>query len=117
MNFVDYFLRILFTASLQIGVDEKVHRVELVAFPAHVHGRFFLGCGDGGLVGVDIVLPQPEPRENVCRHVQGMRGCRSERCIFACCRQSLLRHVGLVVGMYQVVRHAWMVRIFSKQFF
>jgi ABC-type xylose transport system permease subunit len=45
-------------SALQIGVDEKIHGVELVAFAAHVHGGSFARGGDGSEIGVDVVLPE-----------------------------------------------------------
>ena len=37
-------------SALHVGVEEKIHGVELVAFATHVHGSGFAGSRDGGQV-------------------------------------------------------------------
>ena len=59
-----------FASALKIGVDQKIHGVELVAFAAHVHGGSFARGGDGSEIRVDIVLPQADAGkmcEGICK--------------------------------------------------
>ena len=51
-------LRVGVASTLHVGVEEEIHRVELMAFATHVHGSSFARCGDRGEVGVDVVLPE-----------------------------------------------------------
>ena len=94
----------------------RISDVELMALAAHVHGGFFLGGGDGGEVGIDVILPKAEPGKNVRRHMQGVRRGGSQLRIFPSRRQSLLRHAGLVVGVDQVMGDARMIGFFGEQF-
>jgi hypothetical protein len=72
-NFIDDLLRIAFAAALQVRVDQEVHRMELVTFPAHVHRGCLSSRSDRRHVGIDVVLPQSKAGENVRRHMQCMR--------------------------------------------
>ena len=47
-DFIDDLLGVGFASALQVGVDEEVHGMELVAFSSHVQGGGLAGGGDGG---------------------------------------------------------------------
>ena len=114
-HIINDFLRVLLASGLQVGIHQKIQRMELMSLAPHVHGRFFSRSSDGCNVGINIVLPQTEPRKNMRRHVQRMRGPRRKLRIFAGRGQSLLGHVGFIVSVDQIVRDSRMVRLLGKK--
>ncbi len=90
--------------------------MKLVAFAAHVHGSGFASGGDGGEVGVDVVLPEADAGEDVRWHVQGVGSCGRDLRIAAGCGQAELRELRLVVGMDQVMGHAGMLGLSGEEF-
>ena len=69
----------------------------------------------GSPVALHHLFPQTEPRENVRRHVQGMRNRRGDPGVNACGRQPLRCKIRIIVGVNQVMRHAGMGGIFHQQ--
>ena len=116
-DFIDELLGIGFAAALQIGVDQEVHGVELVAFAAHAHGGGLARSRDGGEIGIDVVLPEADAGEDVRRHVQRMRRGRSDLRIAAGGRNSELRQLRLVVAVDQIMRHARMIGLGGEELF
>ena len=90
--------------------------MKLVTFTAHVHGGGFPRGRDGGEVGVDVVLPQPDAGEDVRRHVQGVRSRGRDLRVAAGSRQAQLGQLRLVVGMNQIVGHTGMVGLSGEEF-
>ena len=114
--FIDDLLRVLFATGLQVGVHQKIHGVKLMPLAAHVLRRFFLSGRYRANIGIDVVLPQTEPRKNMGWHVQGVWCSRCKLRIPACRRQAQLRHVGFVIRMDQIMRHARVIGLLGKQF-
>ena len=76
-------LGIGFASTLQIGIDQKIHGVKLMAFAAHVHGRGLARGGDGGEVGIDVILPQARGGQK-CATACAARAERRERSWRSC---------------------------------
>ena len=104
-------------SALQVGIEEEIHGVKLVAFAAHVHGGGFARGGDGGEVGVDVVLPEANARENVRGHVQGVGRGGRDLGVTAGGGNAELGQLRLVVGVNQIMRDSGMVGFAGKQRF
>ena len=102
-------LRIGFAPALQVGIDQKIHGMKLMTLAAHVHGGRLAGGGDGSQVGIDVILPQPQPGKNMRRHMQRMRRGGSDLGIAARRGQSQFGQLRLVIAVNQVMRHSGMV--------
>ncbi len=100
-------------SGLQVGVQQEVHGVQFVT--AHVHRTRLLGQIHRLQVGLNIFLPQSEPREDVRRHVHGVRRRRSDRCIGTCGRQGRRGQLRIVAGVNDVVRQPGMIRVFLEE--
>ena len=116
-DFVDHLGGISFAAALQVGIDQEIHGVELVAFAAHAHRSGFASGGDGGEVRVDVVLPEADAGEDVRRHVQRVRRGGSDLRITARGGNAELRQLRFVVAVDQVVRDSRMVGFGGEKFF
>ncbi len=106
-----------FAAALQVGIEEEIHGVELVAFAAHVHGRGLARGGDRGQVRFDVVLPQADARENVRWHMQGVRRGGRDLRVAARRGNARLRQLRLVVTVNQVMRDAGMIGLGREELF
>jgi hypothetical protein len=72
------------------------------------------GRRNGGDIRCDRILPEPQPDENVRRHVQCVRETGSNLGIGPCGRHPLRREHRIVIGMDQVVRDSRMIRTRRK---
>ena len=83
----------------------------------HVMVRGHAICdANGGEVGVNIVLPKSEAREDVRRHVHGVRGRRRDAGVFARGRKREAGHGGIVATVDDVVSDAGMIRLLVVKF-
>ncbi len=101
--------RLAVAAELQAGVDDVVHRVQgVIAFLAlqrHVRRS---------AVGAHRILPRPDPRKDVRRHMQRMRRVGRDAGVTPGRGHPFLRDRRGVIAVDQVVRHARMVRILRE---
>ena len=105
-HLLDDRLRFRILSRLQIGIDEVVHRMQLVVgFIAGFRGarRF--------RVGADRFLPIADAGEDMRRHVLRMRRCRCDLRIPLGRIEAFLRQGRRVVEMDQIVRDAGMARL------
>ncbi len=104
-------------ADLQVRVFEVVVGVNGVeALRARVALLHQLPSRLRGLdVGGDRLLPEAEPREDVRRHVEGVRRIRRDFRVGARCREGLGRELGIVEGVDHVVGHAGVVGLGDQQ--
>src|SRR5207245_2800353 len=73
-SLLDYALRVAVPPLLQVGVDQVIPRVTTLV-PQRVHLLLDLEPpGRGSRAGIrrDVVIPHPEAREDVRRHMLGM---------------------------------------------
>jgi hypothetical protein len=103
--------------QLHVGVGQEVHGMVVardqlrLAGDARVHLAEVLGVGgDGGAVGGDRLLPQPERGEDVRGHVQRVPRGGREGGVAPRRRQAALSERGEVVGVDEVVHDAGVVR-------
>ena len=73
-----------------------------------------LGRRGGGQVRIDRILPQAQPRENVRRHVQGVRRRGRDPGITPRGRKRQNRQLRRIVAVDHVVRDARMVRLLRQ---
>lgn len=69
---------------------------------------------DRSKIGLNILIPHAQTRENVRRHVHGMGRSRCDLGIAFCGCESLIRHDGVVAGMNEIVSRAGMIRLPRK---
>src|SRR5271157_2256450 len=101
--------RLAILASLEIGIDQVILRVELVA------GRVvFPGRGYRDEVGINGFLPQAEPGEDVRGHVKSVWRVRRDRGITSRRVQGPRRQRWIVVGVDDVVGYAGVLWLFDK---
>jgi len=89
--------------------------VKLIHGTALVPGIGCLRCRHRGAIRVDIGLPHAEPRENMSRHVHGMRTRRGDLTVAAGGRQSTGRERRRVAGVNDVVHDPRMVGMILEQ--
>ena len=65
-------------AYLEQRIYEEIGGVQLVTFAADVHAHGVAGCGNGGQIRLNVLLPDPQAGEDVRWHVQRMRGRRGD---------------------------------------
>ncbi len=106
-----------FATALHVGVEKKIHGMELVAFAAHAHGRHFARRGNRGEVGIDVVLPQADAGEDVRWHMQRVRSGGRDLRITARGGNAELRQLRLVVAVDQVMRDSGMIGLGGEKFF
>ena len=105
-HLIDDGLRFRILPRLQIGIDEVIHRVQLVV-------GFVAGLGGPRRfrVGADRFLPIADAGEDMGRHVLRMRRCRCDLRIPLRRIEAFLRQGRRVVEMDQVVSDAGMARL------
>ena len=89
--------------------------MKLMLGSSHVHGRGLPRRGDRSQVGIDVVLPQSQPAEDVRGHVQRVWGGRRNLRVTARGRQTGRGKLRRVVRVNQIVRDARMVGLRRKQ--
>ena len=102
-------------ATLQIRVHEEVVGVGLVHEAIFVVGFGGFGCLNGCELGVDILLPHAEAREDVSRHVGGMGTGRSDFSVVLGRRQAIFGHGRVVAGVNDVVHYTRIVGITGEE--
>src|ERR1700679_1850373 len=88
----------IFVADLQIGVLEKVHRMEPVLRLCMKERRLFRGSF-GCEVGLNIFVPKTETRKDVARHVKRVRCRRGNLCVPASRIEAQWGHPWVIGGM------------------
>ena len=118
-GFVRHFPRRLVLPHLQLAEHHVVHRVQRVVGPDAQ--RLLLQLAHrravGGAIAFHQLLPESDPREDVRGHVQRVRHRGRDAGVHPRRRQTLLRQLGVIVGVDQVVRHAGVLRVLAEQRF
>ena len=112
----DFGLGARIVANLKVGVFEEVHRMHFVMQHVDVHRGHLVGNLDCGEIGIDVVLPESQAREDVRRHVNRVGGGGRDAGVFAGRGQSEAGHRGIVAAVNDVVGDAGMVGLILVQF-
>ena len=95
-------------ANLHVRVFEEVHGMHFVMHHVMMCSHA-ISYANGREVGVNIVLPKSKAREDVRRHVHGVRGRRRDASVFARGRKSETGHRRIVATVDDVVGDARMI--------
>ncbi len=104
---------------MQVGIGEEILGVRLHVPKLGALRLNYPGTrrGQRGEIRIDGLLPRSHLDEDVRRHVQGMdRRRRNLGVAPSCCQRAVGQH-GVVIGVDNVMSHAWMIGRLSEDFF
>src|ERR1700722_3099970 len=112
---MEHFFGAIILAALQVRVHYEVVGVGFVHEAVFVVSFGGVGGLDGSDLGVDILLPHAEAREDVAGHVGGVRAGWRDFSVVLGCGEAVFRHGGVVAGVNDVVHYARIVRVFGVE--